>query len=92
MYKYEINYGWGIADMYSPVKKSEAINNFFKLANQCFGIRKCITKDPPVIISIEEKGIPGNDKNAYEMLVHNKPIPDVIVWDEDGNKIKSEWD
>lgn len=95
MKKYEINYGWGVADLYSPVEKEEAISRFFKLADQCFGIRKSITKDPPVIISVQEENIPepwDEIEGAFEMLVHNKPIPDIIVWDEEGEKIKSEWD
>lgn len=92
--RFEIDYGWSVATFYSPVEPDEAISQFMKRANVCFGIRKCITKDP-VVKSFTEEPIPapwGELTGAFEMLEHNKPLGDVIVWDKEGNKIKSEWD
>lgn len=85
MNKYIINYGFGIAILYTPSDDWE--RRFYVLAEQCFGIRKSI--DEPYLIEAE-KGEPQHMlAGEYERLEHNG---DVIVWNEVGEKIKSEWD
>jgi len=85
MNKYTINYGWGFATLYTPSDDWE--RRFYFLANQCFGIRKSI--DEPYLIKAE-KGEPKYMLvGEYERLEHDG---DTIVWNEAGEKIKSEWD
>jgi hypothetical protein len=82
---YLINYGFGSANLYTPSEDWES--RFYELANQCFGIRKSIMCAELVL----KKDIqPANMlTNEYERLEHSG---DVIVWDKEGNKIKSEFD
>jgi hypothetical protein len=83
--KYKIDYGFGVATLYTPSQDWE--NRFYELANQCFGIRKSIMY-AQLISSIEAK--PENTLDGeYERLEHSG---DVIVWNESGEKIKSEFD
>ena len=83
--KYKIDYGFGVATLYTPSQDWE--NRFYELANQCFGIRKSIMY-ANLISSSEEK--PKNMLDGeYERLEHSG---DVIVWNENGEKIKSEFD
>ena len=92
--KYVIDYGWSTAKMWSPVSPDIATERFMQLANQCFGIRKSIT-ETPTIKSVTEEPLPepwAKMHGAHEVLMHNPPFEDVIVWDAEGNKIKSEWD
>lgn len=83
--KYLIDYEYGTAELYTP---SEDWNTrFHELSSQCFGIRKSIgrvrliekTNEDPSFLLVGE----------YERLCHNG---DVIVWNDKGKKIKSEWD
>lgn len=90
-YKYTIDYEFGVANLWTPVEEPLVVPHFQSLANQCFGIRKSvgITK----IISVESSEIPkpwSLLKDAKYMLTHSGG--DIIVWDSDGNKIKSEFD
>ena len=57
------------------------------LANQCFGIRKSITQT--ILVKMSDEQPRYLLQREYERLEHSG---DVIVWDKDGNKIKSEWD
>ena len=83
--KYKINYGFGIATLYTTSENWS--ERFYKLAGQCFGIRKSIMF-AHLISSCEDK--PSNMLDGeYERLEHNG---DVIVWNKNGEKIKSEWD
>lgn len=83
--KYKIDYQYGVAYLYTPSEDWE--ERFYHLAGQCFGIRKSIGD-----VKLIEK---SDDKpkyflvNEYERLEHSG---DVIVWNEDGEKIKAEWD
>lgn len=83
--KYIINYGYGIATLYTPYENWE--ERFCKLANQCFGIRKSICCAE--LISKSEETYPYPLDGEYERLEHSG---DVIVWNAAGEKIKSEWD
>ena len=83
--KYKINYGFGIATLYTPSEDWEG--RFYELANQCFGIRKSIMYAE----LIDAVNCECQDKldGEYERLEHNG---DVIIWNKNGEKIKSEWD
>ena len=83
--RYKIDYGSGVATLYTPSEDWE--ERFFELASQCFGIRKSImcTK----LISAINCKYPNELDGEYERLEHNG---DVIVWNQSGEKIKSEWD
>ena len=83
--KYTINYEFGEAVLYTPSKNWK--DRFYTLANQCFGIRKSIG-EVKLMLKID---IGPSDvvKGEYERLEHNG---DVIIWDEHGEKIISEWD
>lgn len=83
--KYIIDYEWGIAHLYTASENWET--RFCELAGQCFGIRKSIGELE--LIRIEEDDITELLDNEYERLEHHG---DVIVWNEQGEKIKSEWD
>ena len=83
--KYKIDYGFCVATLYTPSQDWE--NRFYELANQCFGIRKSVVYAH--LISSSE-GKPKNMLDGeYERLEHSG---DVIVWNEKGEKIKSEFD
>ena len=83
--KYTIDYEYGKAVLYTPSENWE--DRFYKLANRCFGIRKSIG-EVKLMLKID---IGPSDvvKEEFERLEHNG---DVIIWDEHGEKIKSEWD
>lgn len=94
--KYVIDYGWSTATMWSPISPDKAMERFCELAMQCFGIHRSI-ENPRImsVMSVTEEPLPepwARLQGAYEVLIHTPPIEDVIVWDADGNKIKSEWD
>lgn len=84
--KYKINYGLGVATLYTP--KEDWKDRFNILANQCFGIRKSIIQEPELISKADEKPY-FKIKGEYERLEHSG---DVIIWNKAGEKIKSEWD
>lgn len=86
MKKYKINYGYGVAYLYTPYKDYE--DRFYTLANTCFGIRKCIIHCD--LISVEDVYC-----NDFERLEFGG---DVYVWREDGARKmlfpykQKEWD
>lgn len=82
---YMIDYGFGVAKLYTP--REDWRSRFYELADQCFGIRKSIAYANLIGEYSESPRdpLPGE----YERLEHNG---DVIVWNEAGEKIKSEWD
>lgn len=83
--KYTIDYEYGTALLYTP--SQDFLGRFYELAEQCFGIRKSIGN---VRLIQECNENPDNMMDGeYERLEHNG---DVIIWDVNGNKIKSEWD
>ena len=83
--KYVIDYTFGIAELYTPHEDWE--ERFYTLASQCFGIRKSI--GDVTLISKSDEQSPYPLDGEYERLEHNG---DTIVWNADGEKIKSEWD
>lgn len=85
MNKYTIEYGWGIAVLYTP--SSEWEERFYLLAEQCYGIRKSV--EYAALIRAEKEEPRDKLDGEYERLEHHG---DVIVWNEAGEKIKSEWD
>lgn len=85
MNRYEIDYQYGKAVLFTPSEDWES--RFIHLAMQCFGIRKSIGR---VKLISEQKCWPRFQlKDEYERLCHNG---DVTVWNEAGEKIKTEWD
>lgn len=85
MAKYKIDYGFGIAVLYTPHENWE--DRFMELAGQCFGIRKSIAYAKLISKSNESYPCPLNGE--YERLEHSG---DIIVWNSAGEKIKDEWD
>jgi hypothetical protein len=98
--KYKIDYNAEMAVLYSTTGLQDALDRFVSLAEQCFGIRKCIFYPLRVLNCEEEVDLPEywrQHPEAREMLVTNigyggYGTPDVIVFGEDGAKVKSEWD
>lgn len=84
--KYVIDFGYGKAELYTPSDDWES--RFYHLANQCFGIRKSIAHAK--LISNTNKEPQNKLDGEYERLEHSGW--DVIVWNEKGEKIKSEFD
>ena len=78
---FKIDYEYGTALLYTP--RDNWKDRFNKLAGQCFGIRKSIG-DTRLISQTT-----GTLYKGYEKLEHGG---DVIIWDKNGKKIKSEWD
>jgi len=85
MAKYTIDYGFGKAQLYIPSEDWE--ERFERLAYQCFGIRKSIMQT--VLIEKTDEKPRNTIDGEYERLEHNG---DVIIWNEHGEKIKSEFD
>ena len=93
MKKYRIDYGFGIATLYTPYKYPDV--RFCTLANTCFGIRKSIAKVE--ITRSEEVVMPESTEwnerlefNWNERLEFNG---DVYIWREDGSRkmIAPDW-
>ena len=82
---YKIDYEYGRAILYTPSKEWE--ERFIKLASQCFGIRKSIGEVK--LMSEREEEPTDKLENEYERLEHNG---DVIVWNQEGEKIETEFD
>lgn len=85
MNRYTIDYGFGTATLYTHSADWEG--RFYELANQCFGIRKSIMWAH--LIKKEDAEPKYKLVGEYERLEHDG---DLIVWNEAGEKIKSEWD
>lgn len=83
--KYTIDYKYGTAKLYTPSEDWEG--RFYELAGQCFGIRKSI--GDVSLISTNTDSPKYKIEGEFERLEHHG---DVIIWDENGEKIKSEWD
>lgn len=83
--KYKIDYEHGIATLYTPSLDWE--DRFEELAGECFGIRKSIGKT--ALLETTDEKPPYLLVDEYERLEHHG---DVIVWNDKGEKIKSEWD
>ena len=83
--KYVIDYEYGIAKLYTSSEDWE--DRFYTLADQCFGIRKSIGEVE--LIKTEDVEPLGKIEGEYERLVHSG---DLIIWNKEGEKIKSEWD
>jgi len=92
MSKAMIDYGCGVAELVGDFTEEDAENFFMDHANQCFGIRKSISNfrllsfDSEVGLSDFWRTVEG----SKTMLKHSGG--DVIVWNDKGDKIKSEWD
>lgn len=85
-----IDYGYGKADLFGTFTEETVERQFYRAANQCFGIRKSISDFK--LLSIAPASLPSPwDKmeGAATVLMHSG---DTIVWNADGEKIKSEWD
>lgn len=83
--KYVIDFEEGIAHLYTQDKDWE--ERFYHLANQCFGIRKSIAEVE--LLCSSDVNPTGMIPKEVERLEHSG---DLIIWDKEGNKIKSEWD
>lgn len=103
MNKYEIDFGYGRAQLWTTAPNDEAaLADFWTAANKCFGIRKSITADPRVSISYGEVGLPadaifvGVPEEVIVVLTHG--WGDRIVFRRDITfdggfwKLRSEWD
>ena len=87
-----INYGFGVAELVGDFTEEDAEGFFMKHANQCFGIRKSISDFK--LLSFDSEGelneFWSKIEGAKTLLKHSGG--DVIVWNDKGEKIKSEWD
>jgi hypothetical protein len=86
-----INYGYGKAEFWGQFDQDTVERQFYRFANQCFGIRKSISRC--TILQLDEASLPepwSKLEGATTVLKHSGG--DTIVWDADGEKIKSEWD
>ena len=83
--KYVIDYEYGIAKLYTPSEDWE--DRFYTLADQCFGIRKSIGEVE--LVKIEDVEPKEKIEGEYERLEYKG---DLIIWNKEGEKIKSEWD
>jgi len=124
MTQYKIDYEYGTAILITREKEKNPINLFYRLANQCFGIRKSIGEVK--LLSEEEANLdklelpedktlerhPELDSPLQRMINHfydytftiSKELEekakyilihsggDLIIWSDENNKIKSEWD
>ena len=89
--KYSIDYGFGHAELWTDCGEDTVKRRFMQLANQCFGIRKSISGFSLIGSRDERLPKPWADlPGATEVLKHSGG--DTIVWNDDGEKIKSEWD
>ena len=87
-----IDYGEGVAELVGDFTEDTAEDFFMDHANQCFGIRKSIS-DFKLLSFEDERGLGdfwSKVEGAKTMLKHSGG--DTIVWDDKGDKIKSEWD
>ena len=90
IYKYRINYGFGVATLWTPLDPTE---RFYTLAGTCFGIRKSImycnilSKEPATCDTFERLEYGGVNGDAYvwrhdgARMMLNPPLDE--DWDED---------
>lgn len=86
----KIDYGYGIAKFWGDFDEASCERAFYEKANQCFGIRKSIAGFS--IVEMNDSPLPppwASLAGAAWVLRHSG---DTIVWDADGEKIKTEWD
>lgn len=92
MAKAEIDYGHGRATLWGSFDRNVVESEFYRKAGECFGIRKSISGC--TILNFDEASeLPDPWRNfagAATVLKHSGG--DTIVWDAEGEKIKSEWD
>jgi hypothetical protein len=86
-----IDYGFGIAQLWGDFTAETVERVFYEHANQCFGIRKSISRCE--IKKLEEGEFPEvfgvKPRKIATVLKHSG---DTIVWNAKGKKIKSEFD
>lgn len=86
-----IDYGFGVARLWGDFTPQTVEQEFYNRANQCFGIRKSITRC--VVREIKDDEFPKvfgvKPERVHTVLMHSG---DVIVWGRSGKKIKSEFD
>ncbi len=81
MTRYKIDYGWSFAHLWADVKTpAEALELFGALAGQCFGLRKCITKEPEIVGESSDNLPEWAPAGSAYALTHNPPIEDRIAW------------
>lgn len=99
MKKYRIDYGWSVAEFYTASPEDKVLGEFSECANNCFGIRKSITRNPKIVAS-HDADLPEKylGKNVTHVLVHNYPFPDEIAFDATRTqgdnqfwKVRDEW-
>lgn len=83
--RYKIDYGSGIAYLYTPHENWE--ERFKTLAYQCFGIRKSI--EYVKLVEVTDKKSPYLMDGECERLVYGG---DVVAWKSDGERIETEFD
>lgn len=87
----EIDYGGSVAKLWGDFTEEAVRRVFHQHANQCFGIRNSIMGFE--LLKFEEDTLlpaPWSKmEGAATMLKHSG---DTIVWNSDGEKIKSEFD
>lgn len=86
----EIDYGYGMAEYWGPFNADTVERDFMHHANQCFGIRKSISKFNLVTLCPEALPAPWAKLPGATRVL--KQSGDTIVWGADDEKIKSEWD
>jgi hypothetical protein len=87
----KIDYGDSIAELWGDFTEETVKKEFYRKANQCFGIRKSIM-DYTLLEFETDATLPdpwGKLTGASAILKHSG---DTIVWDAENEKIKSEWD
>ena len=91
MTRYTIDYGWSTADFWCEETDPERVlDKFMRHVNQCFGIRKSVTKEPTISGKLEGASMPDwAPKGSVVALAHTS---DTIAWGPDGKKTLSEWE
>ena len=90
MIKYTIDYGWSTAQFWCPPDKAENVLRLFgQRANDCFGIRKSITKDPTITDAALEELPDWAPEGSAVAMQHGGG--DTIAWGADGKKTLDEW-
>lgn len=80
-----IDYGYGVAELYTP--SEHWFRRFIELSSQCFGIRKSV--ETVKLIEETDEQPPYLLQGEHERLCYSG---DLVVWNKEGEKIKSEFD
>ena len=83
--KYLIDYEYGTAELYTP--SEHWLHRFTELSDQCFRNKKSVGRVQ--LIEETNERPPYLLQGEHERLCYNG---DVVVWNKEGVKIKSEWD